>query len=534
MKSTNLSNASSTKRVRRFLFPVLLCGAAFGLFEVYANCYLTVAKFEVPSEDRESVRFVNLDTSVNAAGEIQSASNTVVECEIERMYVYAAGRAMLNGASTRILKLSPDGATVKKGDVICELDSSSYEEAVRLQKINLEQALAMQHYTEMDLDVSRIALEEYRQGSAKRHMQTLRQQMALAKSDMLRSSGRLEWARKMYNKGYLSRSAMRTEELAMQRADIMMSRAQIASDTFEKYTNPRTEHSFSSRLLSQNWLLTYYRKNVESQKKQLEKYETQVANCKVRAPHDGIIIYANDDDGDSRIEEGSEIRYKQDIFYLPNLSDMQVLARLSESVVDRVRSGMKAKVHVQSLTGESLEGTVEQVAQFPIPPSNWRSSVEVKNYYCVVKIDQSSSNIRPGMTAELEVLTEKDEPILAVSPESIHVEDERSFCYVIKDDGAIEKREVETRTGDSDHIGIVDGLVEGETVVRSAHKLMSLNAPVQQVVHLDKGEAELQNLVAQYFSTESVGELATNQTAEQGNTRPFEVVDRDVIGSAGY
>jgi len=532
MKPSSPSNASSMKLVRRFLIPTLFCGVAFGLIEVYANTYWSAPKFEIPAEDCEEVRLVNLNTSVNAAGDIQSASNTVVECEIERMYVYAAGRAMLSGASTRILKLIPDGSTVKKGDVICELDASTYEEAVRLQKINLEQALAMQHYTEMDLEVSRIALEEYRQGSAKRHIQSLRQQMALAKSDSARSTGRLSWARKMFDKGYLSKSAIRAEELAMQRADIMMSRSQIALDTFEKYTNPRTEHSFQSRMLSQNWLLTYYRKNVESQQKQLEKYQTQVANCKVRAPHDGIVIYANENDGDSRVEEGSEVRYKQDLFYLPNLNDMQVLAKLSESVVDRVRAGMKAKVHVQSLSGETLEGTVEQVAQFPIPPSSWRSSVEVKNYYCVVKLETPSDLIRPGMTAELEVLTDENQPLLAVSPESVHVEDEKSFCYVVKDDGSIEKREVRTRTCDADHIAIDAGLQEGESIVRSAQKLIDRNPPDQSVVLLDQ-PADIQQLFAQYLAPE-LASVTESGTSANGEASKMEVADRDISDSVGY
>ncbi len=533
MKSSSPSNASSMKLVRRFLIPALFCGVAFGLIEVCATTFWTAPKFEIPAEDREEVQLVNLDSSVNAAGEIQSASNTVVECEIERMYVYAAGRAMLSGASTRILKLIPDGSTVKKGDVICSLDASTYEEAVRLQKINLEQALAMQHYTEMDLEVSRIALEEYRQGSAKRQIQSLRQQMALAKSDSMRSSGRLAWSRKMFDKGYLSRSSIRTEELAMQRADIMMSRSQIALDTFEKYTNPRTEHSFQSRMLSQNWLLTYYRKNVESQQKQLEKYQTQVANCTVRAPHDGIVIYANENDGDSRVEEGSEVRYKQDLFYIPNLKDMQVLARLSESVVDRVRSGMKARVHVQSLSGETLEGVVQQVAQFPIPPSSWRNSIEVKNYYCVVDIESPSDLIRPGMTAELEVLTEADEPLLAVSPESVHVEDDKSFCYVVKEDGAIEKREVRTRTCDADHIAIEAGLEQGESIVRSAQKLLDRNPPGQTVVYLNKPVGDLQEMIAQYLAPES---SAATQTASpaNGTVNELEVVGRSISDSAGY
>lgn len=528
MQPNRESNKSSIS-LRRFLFPALLCCIGLGSYQLHLYRQKSQAHFEVPAESIEEVRLVNLDTSVNAAGEIRSATNTVVECEIERMYVYAAGRAMLNGNSTRILKLIPDGSAVKKDQVICELDSSAYEEAVRLQKINLEQALAMQHYTEMDLEVSQIMLEEYRHGTAKRTSQSLRQQIALARADSMRSSGRLEWSRKMYGKGYVSRSSMRAEELAMQRADIMMSRSQIALDTFEKYTKPRTEHSFRSRLMSQNWLLTYYRKNVESQRKQLERYEKQVANCKVRAPHDGIVVYANEEDGDSRIEEGSEIRYKQDIFFLPDLNDMQVLAKLSESVVDRVRAGMKVNVQVQSLSGVELEGTVEQVAQFPIAPSSWRTSAEVKNYFCLVKVHNPGNSLRPGMTAEIDVLTDEQETLLAVSPEAVHIEEDHAYCYVVRDDGGIEKREVRARTADADHVAIMEGLEQGESVIRSPLNRLEQVPPIVRVVSLGGSStgAEERRMLAGLTDSDSEdrpGDLA----------KKFEVAGREDAESAGY
>ena len=49
------------------------------------------------------VRRVTFDASVNAPGEIQSANNTIVECEIERLSVMVQGRSITSGGSTTIL-----------------------------------------------------------------------------------------------------------------------------------------------------------------------------------------------------------------------------------------------------------------------------------------------------------------------------------------------------------------------------------------------------------------------------------------------
>lgn len=470
----------------------------------------------ISSDDIEPVRTVRYDVTVNAPGEIQSSNNTVVECEIERLAVYTQGRAMVSKGSTRILKLIPDGSYVKKGDVLCLLDSRDYEEIVRLQKINLEQALAMQKYTEMDLEVSRIALQEYLKGSAVQTVKALQAQIAMATFDASRTTGRLEWSRKMFNKGYLSKTSVRAEELALQRSDLMLTRAQTALNTFQKFTLPKTEHSFQSRIMSQTYLLKYYQRWVASQRERLAKFEQQVAKCTVRAPHDGMVIYANENDGDTRVEEGSEMRQGQDLFYLPDLKDMQVLVKLNESIVEKVEVGMPVNVLVQSLDQREYAGKVEKIAEFPIPPSSWRSSPEVKNYYCVVKIDGKPEDLRPGLTAEIKIMTGKARESLAVSPEVVHLEDNREYCFVVQEGNRIEKREIRTRTADAGALEILDGLAEGEIVLRSTDLVEEDPRLIDGIVQLNpKPENGLANnpmiemLLAQPYTPDSSNESST-------------------------
>ena len=356
----------NSKRALRFslksLIAALVLGSPWLLNSLYRSQNWNKPTLELSSTETEPVRRVSFDVSINAPGEIRSADNTIVECEIERLAVYTRGGSMVSGASTRILKLVPDGSVVKKNDVICKLDSSSVEELVRLQKINLQQATSMHDYTKMDLEVSKIALEEYKNGTAKQYQQTLRGQIALATSDASRTTGRLAWSRKMFEKGYLSKTTVRAEELSLQRSDLLLTKSEIALTTFNKYTLPKTAHSFEARIQSQNYLLKYYERWVASQRERLSKFEEQVAKCTVKAPHDGVAIYANEEDGDTRIEEGSEIRQGQDIFYLPDLGNMQVLSKLSETIVEKVRVGMKVAVLVQSQSGTEYSGVVEKVS----------------------------------------------------------------------------------------------------------------------------------------------------------------------------
>ena len=94
----------------------------------------------------------------------------------------------------------------------------------------------------------------------------------------------------------------------------------------------------------------------------LEKLEKQVELCTIRAPHDGFVIYANDERRDIRIETGMWVRQKQDLLYLPDLTDMEVVTSLHESILREVARGMRARVVVEGLPNRRLEGHVTDIA----------------------------------------------------------------------------------------------------------------------------------------------------------------------------
>ena len=86
----------------------------------------------------------------------------------------------------------------------------------------------------------------------------------------------------------------------------------------------------------------------QKSKVQLAHYRALVKRCTIRAPHDGFVIYANgpfrEEAERSMIEPGASVRQGQELFYFPDLSTMEVVAMLNETVVDRIRPGMPAQV----------------------------------------------------------------------------------------------------------------------------------------------------------------------------------------------
>ena len=79
----------------------------------------------------------------------------------------------------------------------------------------------------------------------------------------------------------------------------------------------------------------------ELEKSKEKKLERQIANCKIMAPADGLVVYANDPNrafgsNQPQIEEGATVRERQKIFSLPDITRMQVNTKVHESQIDKI------------------------------------------------------------------------------------------------------------------------------------------------------------------------------------------------------
>jgi HlyD family secretion protein len=139
---------------------------------------------------------------------------------------------------------------------------------------------------------------------------------------------------------------------------------------------------------------------------------------------------------------------------------------LNESVVDRVRGGMPARVHFEGLRDAALEGHVETVESLPR-----RSINDVPYYPCRIALEVTPSGLLPGMSAKVEVQVGRCRDVLAVPSEAVSVDQNHNICYVIGPSG-LERREITPGGSTPEVIEVTDGLNEGEYVVLNPTKAL--------------------------------------------------------------
>ena len=395
-----------------------------------------------------------------ASGHVESAKKTIIECQLENIVVGVRGQRLTAAGASVLLTVIPEGSVVKRGDVLAVLDSSDYEELLRLQQITLERARADKLQADLNVEIARLAVREFKEGTVRETNQDFEGKIFLARSDLERAVDRLNWSRRMSEKGYVPPAVVSSDKFRADQMELALRQQESAYAVFKKYTGPKTVQELEGAEQGARSTLAYQGMRLERQLDRLTTLEKQVERCTIRAPHDGFVIYANNADREIVIEPGIPVRERQPLFYLPDLDDMEVVAMLHESIVDQVGPGMRATVYVEGLSDRRIEGHITKVATMPL--MNWRT--DVRYFEGIVRLENVPSGLRPGMSAEVKIALPRVEHVLAVPSEAVRFENGHDFCFVVNEDG-LERREVKLGQVTSDLSEVTEGLEEGEQVV---------------------------------------------------------------------
>jgi len=420
------------------------------------------------------VRRTDLAPSVLAAGRVESSVQTVIRCALENLQ----GRSSASGrrGSAAIISLVPEGQRVRAGEILCRLDSSEHEELARLQKITVAQVRALHLRARLDLETGEIGLREYVEGLCKLRSREFAGIIALDEAEVSRLADRLAWSRRMFAKGYVSRARIAGDVAALERAEVDLARIRREFRNFENFQVVRTRRELEIRVASARTNLAFQTLRLRSEEVRLADLERQIAASIIRAPHDGLVILAHKPKRDVRIEEGLWVLQNQPIMYLPDCTKLVVHVELHETVLDRVRPGMRARVRLEGID-RFIDGELASIDPLPLCDRTSRMGPDVKYYLGHVHLDEVPRNLRLGTTAEVRIETAAGQQALVIPPEAVGTDGNRPFCMVAGRRG-LERRTVALGQATPLLQEVTDGLQEGEEVVLVGSRFQVQDGPM--------------------------------------------------------
>jgi len=231
---------------------------------------------------------------------------------------------------------------------------------------------------------------------------------------------------------------------------------------------------------------------VEQARAMLKQAEDDLSKTLIYAPMPGTISDLNKEQGEIAI--GSQ--FQEDlILVLADLTEMEALVNVDENDIINVAIGQGAEIEVDALFGETLPGTVYEIANAAnvaaAGTTNQKTEFEVK-----VAITGDTARLRPGMTASVDISTQTKENVVSVPIQSVAVRtidqltlegesvkeasqrftaDEDGFVEIVfsVDNGVVAARQVKTGIQSDDKIEIVSGVAADEVVVTGSYRAIS-------------------------------------------------------------
>ena len=224
-----------------------------------------------------------------------------------------------------------------------------------------------------------------------------------------------------------------------------------------------TNSSYASALSSYN-----------QAKARLIQDEDALQKLQLVAPQDGTITYLTGEVGD--LAQGGMFN-PQVLIKLSDLSKMEVLVNVNENDITDVSLNDYALVEVDAYQDRKFKGVVKEVA-YAASTSSGGSQQQVTNFQVKVQMLEVADGMRPGMSAAVDIITEKREQVLTIPIQSLTSNEKRQWgnrseksgnkgrnvVFVVKGN-TVEQRFVETGiVGDRDY-EVISGLEEGEEIV---------------------------------------------------------------------
>lgn len=337
--------------------------------------------------------------------------------------VYTEKNVILKAEVSGILKKLhvQEGKHVRQGELLAELDDTSYR--LRLEE---NEAARLKALSELLLD--RLFQEP-----------GLTAPKTEDNTDLKKAEEAFKKADQAYRDGLISQAQF-------ERARLDYELAQIGSGL------RRDEIIASSKGLTQAEV------NAKIARLELEK-------TRITAPFSGIITGI-------KVAPGETIDTGRELFTLVDVSQLKITAKVLETEVSKIKVGREADIRFSAFPGRVFTGEV--VAVSPI------INKEDKTCSVFIGLNNPAEEIKPGMHAEIEIVTEIFPKRLLVPQAAVLVRGGRPLVFVIEN-GLAKWRYIQTGQENEDYVEVLDGVKEGEPVIVEGHMTLAHDSAVRIV-----------------------------------------------------
>ncbi len=163
-----------------------------------------------------------------------------------------------------------------------------------------------------------------------------------------------------------------------------------------KYAYLNCKSNYEATLAQQSQLQTRFEKQMDYLKK-----------AKIVAPMNGVVTYLNCEVGEIAQAQTAYTQGRK-LMTIADLSVFEVEVDVDETEIAKIKIGQESEIKVDAFRDTTYKGTVEEIGNSAMTVGEGTENYTT-NFRVKIKFAETNQNIRPGMSASVDITTDKSE-----------------------------------------------------------------------------------------------------------------------------
>lgn len=318
------------------------------------------------------------------------------------------------GMSGRIASIVEVGERVVAGQELARLDPAAFERALKVTEFDLERAQAQLRSLESNQTQARAAADQQLADAEALLANTERTAKAKAAD--------LALVERLHAIGAESDEALSAAREASE--DAAQAAAEAQTDLSALITKLELQAAVRGNELSNSQL------SVSQAELNFEEAEADLASLTVTAPFSGVVSKVN-------AVVGAGVNDSTSLLTLIDDATLSLVVQIDETQVGNVQRGQPASATLEALPGQVFSGSVASIS----PVARLESNIAI--FDVVVSLPNPELLLRPGMTAEADIVVRHVPEALTLPSRALTEEDGETSIVVRTTSGETERRAVQ-------------------------------------------------------------------------------------------
>jgi HlyD family secretion protein len=233
----------------------------------------------------------------------------------------------------------------------------------------------------------------------------------------------------------------------------------------------------------------------------LDRAQDQLDKCTIKAPMEGVVTKLNSELGEM-VVIGTMNAAGTIILIISDLSAIEIEAEVDETDIASVQLGQDVKIALDAFPDTTFHGRVIEVGNSAQTASSYSvSTTQVTNFLVKVLIEDNVANIKPGMTASVDITTASRPDVIKIPSSAVVMRPEGTEKEEIgKDPKSSDAKADEAKTGVPVKKKEIDGvfLVKGG---KASFVPVKTGIRDQQFVEISSGVSEGDSVITGPYKT---------------------------------